>query len=311
MKVLIGYDGSPYADAAIDDLQRAGLPSTGTQALVLSVADVWPSLPPVYRQALIPGPEEMSLAVAESAQHLAQQAQTEAKELATKARANVAGLFPGWTVEAETVADSPASAITERAQQWGADLIVIGSHGRGAISRLFFGSISHKVLRYAHCSVRVGRHVENRHPGALRVMLGMDTSEGAAAALSALAQRQWPQDTIVHIVTAVDVRLATAIPVLEAPLGEGGFVSTDEQGWIGDAQKQACEELRRAGLATTSVIRDGDPKHVLLAEAEAWHADLIVLGAKGISRIERFLLGSVSSAVASRAHCSVEVIRFE
>jgi nucleotide-binding universal stress UspA family protein len=50
---------------------------------------------------------------------------------------------------------------------------------------------------------------------------------------------------------------------------------------------------------------------VLLNEAEAWHADCVFLGAKGISRIERFLLGSVSSSVAARAHCSVEVIRFE
>lgn len=311
MKVLIGYDGSPFADTAIVDLQNAGLPPTGTQALVLSVADVWPSMPPVYRQALIPGPDEMSMTVTESARELAEAALAEATQLAERARANVAGMFPGWTVEALAVADSPASAITERAEQWGADLVAIGSHGRGALSRLFFGSISQKVLRYAHCSVRVGRHVENRKPGPPRILLGLDTSEGAAAALAAVAQRQWPRDTIVHIVTAIDVRLATAIPVLEAPLGEPGFVSTDEKGWIGDAQKQACEELRRAGLATTSVIRDGDPKHVLLAEAEAWHADLIVLGAKGISRIERFLLGSVSSAVAARAHCSVEVVRFE
>jgi nucleotide-binding universal stress UspA family protein len=321
MKILIGYDGSPFADAAIDDLQRAGLPAD-TAALVLSVADVWPSTPPVYREALVPGTGlEVSMAVADTAAARTKAAEAEAAELAGRARARVAGLFPGWSVEAESTADSPASALTERAERWGADLIVIGSHGRGALSRLFFGSISQKVLRYAHCSVRVGRRPPERPPGGLRVLLGLDTSEGAAAALGAVAARAWPAGTVVHLVTAVDVRLATvAIPVIESPIGgaesyAGGAVAVaaaaDEQAWLRDAQREAADELRRAGLEVTCAVRDGDAKHVLLAEAEARHVDLVVLGAKGISRIERFLLGSVSSAVAARAHCSVEVVRFE
>ena len=310
MKILIGYDGSTFADAAIDDLQRAGLPAD-TQALILSVADVWPGMPPMYRDALSPGSAELSFAVVDAARQMAQAAQEEAAAMVEKARGRVAALFPGWSIECETVADSPASALTERAEQWKADLIAIGSHGRGAMARLFFGSISQKVLRYAHCSVRVGRHLEKRREGPLRIMLGLDTSEGAAAALDAIAARAWPAETIAHIVTAVDIRLATAIPVLESPGGVPGYVSTDESGWLRNAQNTAAETLRRAGVVVTTALRDGDPKHVLLAEAEEWRADCVFLGAKGISRIERFLLGSVSSSIAARAHCSVEVIRFE
>jgi nucleotide-binding universal stress UspA family protein len=312
MKVLIGNDGSAFADAAIDDLGRAGLPDD-THALVLSVADVWPTMPPIYRDALTPGPTELSFAVADAAQQRVRAAEQEATELAKRAAARVKSLFPAWNVDAEAVSDSPASALTERAEHWGADLIVIGSHGRGALSRLFFGSISHKVLRYAHCSVRVGRQSEKREPGPPRIMLGLDTSEGAAAALDAVASRPWPRDTLVHLVTAVDVRLATAIPVLEAPVGvnEPVYVATDERGWLREAQHTAAETLRRSGLSVTTALQDGDPKHVLLSEAENWHADCLFLGAKGMSRIERFLLGSVSSSVAARAHCSVEVIRFE
>jgi nucleotide-binding universal stress UspA family protein len=310
MKILIGYDGSSFGDAAIDDLQQAGLPAD-TQALVLSVADVWPAMPPMYRDALTPGSAELSFAAVDSARKMAKAAEDEAVELARKARMRLTSLFPGWSVESEAVSDSPASALTERAEKWGADLIVIGSHGRGAVARLFFGSISQKVLRYAHCSVRIGRHLENRKPGALRILLGLDTSPGAAAALDAIAERTWPPDTVVHLVTAMDIRLATAIPVVEAPGGAPGYVSTDESGWVRNAQNTAAETLRRKGLTVNTVLRDGDPKHVLLEEAEAWRADCVFLGAKGISRIERFLLGSVSSSIASRAHCSVEVIRFE
>jgi nucleotide-binding universal stress UspA family protein len=254
---------------------------------------------------------EVSFASADAARQVAQAAQDEATANAARARDRLAGLFPTWRVEAEVVADSPASALTERAEQWGADLIAIGSHGRGAVSRLFFGSISQKVLRYAHCSVRVGRHLENRPAGPLRILLGLDTSEGAAAALSAVAGRAWPAGTCVHLVTAIDVRLATAIPVLEAPIGESTYISESEGDWIKDAQEHAADELRHAGLEVSTSLKDGDPKHVLLGEAEAWHADCIFVGAKGIGRIERFLLGSVSSSLAARAHCSVEVIRFD
>jgi nucleotide-binding universal stress UspA family protein len=310
MKVLIGYDGSSFADAAIDDLQRAGLPAD-TQARVLCVADVWPSMPPIYRDAIVPGPAELSFAVADAAQARIKTAEREAAALAERARDRVAALFPSWSVEAESVSDSPASALTERAEAWKADLVVIGSHGRGAVARLFFGSISQKVLRYAPCSVRVGRHVENRPPGPLRIMLGLDTSEGAAAALDAVAARAWPAGTQVHLVTAVDVRLATAIPVLEASAYDAAPVSTDEQGWLVEAQQHAAGTLRRAGLEVDATLKDGDAKHVLPHEADVWHADCLFVGAKGIGRIERFLLGSVSSSVAARAHCSVEVIRFE
>jgi nucleotide-binding universal stress UspA family protein len=310
MKILIGYDGSTFSDAAMDDLQHAGLPPD-TQALVLSVADVWPAMPPAYQDTMTPASPELSFVAVDSARKMAKAAEEESVELARKARLRLATLFPEWSIESETVSDSPASALTERAENWKADLIAIGSHGRGALARMFFGSISQKVLRYAHCSVRIGRHLENRKPGPLRILLGLDTSPGAAAALDAVAGRVWPADTVVRLVTAMDIRLATAIPVVDTPGGAPGYVSTDESGWVRNAQNTAAETLRRSGLSVNTVLCDGDPKHVLLHEAEEWRADCIFVGAKGISRIERFLLGSVSSSIAARAHCSVEVIRFE
>lgn len=310
MKLLIGYDGSPYADAAIDDLASAGLPENA-QATVLSVADVWPHLPPLYQESLSPGAVELSQTVGESARLMMQNEMNHARELALKAQQRVAAMFPGWKVEAEWVADSPANALIEKAESTKSDLIVIGSHGRGAIGRLVFGSISQKVIRYAHCSVRIGRKpIEQKTTDQLRVLIGMDTSPDAAAALGAVAGRSWPRHTIVHLVTAVDVRIATVIPVMEASMAEMADSRPDEQHWLAEAQKSSAEELRSVGLDVTTALRDGDPKHVILQEAQDWHADCIFVGAKGLSRIQRFLLGSVSSAVAARAHCTVEIVRF-
>ncbi|MBO0799053.1 MAG: universal stress protein, partial [Blastocatellia bacterium] len=50
-------------------------------------------------------------------------------------------------------------------------------------------------------------------------------------------------------------------------------------------------------------------KRLLVSEAESWGADCVFVGARGLGRAGRFLIGSVSSSVAARAHCSVEVVR--
>lgn len=73
--------------------------------------------------------------------------------------------------------------------------------------------------------------------------------------------------------------------------------------------EKSVQELRARELNVTSSILKGNPKHVLVEEAEKWGADCIFVGSTGLSRLERFLLGSVSAAVVARAHCSVEVIR--
>jgi nucleotide-binding universal stress UspA family protein len=70
-----------------------------------------------------------------------------------------------------------------------------------------------------------------------------------------------------------------------------------------------AEQVRATGLTVSSIIKPGDPKVVLLEEAAHWEADCLVVGARGLSHIERFLLGSVAAAVATRAPCSVELIR--
>ena len=80
--------------------------------------------------------------------------------------------------------------------------------------------------------------------------------------------------------------------------------------WMERLAEDSLRLLRDAGIATTLHIIAGNPKQVLIEEAEKWHADSIFVGANSFgSRLERFLLGSTSSAVATRAHCSVEVVR--
>jgi nucleotide-binding universal stress UspA family protein len=80
--------------------------------------------------------------------------------------------------------------------------------------------------------------------------------------------------------------------------------------WAAKIAKGAARYFEKTDLKVTSVLREGDPKQELPKAAEEWRADCIFVGSVGFnSRFERFVLGSVSAAVAARAHCSVEVVR--
>ncbi|MFI5379010.1 MAG: universal stress protein [Tepidisphaerales bacterium] len=298
MKLLIAYDGSECADAAIDDLGRAGLPPE-TDALVVSVADVSAHLAAPGDSGLEPlGIVQPELA-AITAQNLVAQAIAEACSTAERAAGRVRGLFPKWNVHTETSAGSPAGEIIQKAEQWKAGLLVVGSHGRSALGRLLFGSVSTKIVAYAPCSVRVVRRAHGAASGPVKIVLGLDGSADATAALRAIEARIWPGGSEVKVVVSVDVRMATSPPAS----------GQDPQMWAQKTADDAVEQLHAAGLAATPVLHRGDPKQVLAQEAEKWGADCIFVGAKGMTRLERFLLGSVSSSVASRAHCSVEVCR--
>jgi len=305
MKILIAYDGSDCANAALEDLPRAGLPRVA-EVLIMSVADVF--LPPSSSPAP-PLPAEVPMAV-QRAWAQAADAVDAARALAQHARTPLLTAFPTWDVRTEACADSPAWAVVKKADTWHPDLIVVGSHGRSAMSRLLLGSVSQKILIEAPCSVRVGRSHHPPNAAPVRLLIGVDGSPDAAAAVRAVAAREWPIGSAVRLVTALDARMSTALAFRRLPgQTETERRDTDESAWMSETLDAMAAPLHERGLEVSSTITAGDPKHVLLDEAERWGADSLFVGARGLSRIERFLLGSVSAAVAAQAHCSVEVVR--
>jgi nucleotide-binding universal stress UspA family protein len=73
--------------------------------------------------------------------------------------------------------------------------------------------------------------------------------------------------------------------------------------------KDAAEEVERAGVKADTFAREGDAADAILDVAEETHADLIVVGNKGMTGTKRFLLGSVPNKVSHHAPCSVLIIR--
>jgi nucleotide-binding universal stress UspA family protein len=141
-------------------------------------------------------------------------------------------------------------------------------------------------------------------------MLGWDGSTDADLAVRAVAARSWPESTQLRIVTVLDARLSIQLAVSGMAAGPAQDAIHEEHSEISRRADKVAEELRARGLRVGEpVIRPGYPKSILLEEADKWQAHCIFVGAKGLSRIERVLLGSVSAAVAARAACSVEVVR--
>jgi nucleotide-binding universal stress UspA family protein len=183
MKVLFAYDGSSYADAALDDLRRAGLPRD-VEALVVTVGDGLMTPPSRHETYTLALTSQKARSVLALAREQASQALEEARVFATKASSRVRSYFPGWEVRAEALVGTPSWELIQKADQSGADLIIVGSQGRSALGRLFLGSVSKKVATEARCSVRVVRGgVEKGDAAAPRIIVGVDGSPEAERAV--------------------------------------------------------------------------------------------------------------------------------
>ncbi len=312
MKILIAYDGSSCADAALDDLRRVGLPRSGVEAMVISIAEVWlPPPPPSSHEVVEAARESQSPAELQKKYAKALREEEEARAFSLRTEQRLQKNFPEWEIFAEATTGSPAWEIILKADQWKPDLIIVGSQGRSALGRLVLGSVSQKVLTEAHCSVRVARGRVEVEESPVRIIIGLDGSPGSESAVKTVASRQWPLKSEVRVVIVEDPLVPTLLGSLIPSVAR--WVEESNEGeveWMQKLAERATQQLRAADLDVSSVVLTGDPKRVLVEEAEKWGADSIFVGSTGFSnRFERFMLGSVSAAVAARAHCSVEVVR--
>lgn len=308
MKILIAYDGSEPADAALEDLRRAGF-DTEAEALVMTVADVFVP-PPIDETVDNTFPMYVPDGV-RRAHERAQEKLEEARDLAKRVSEQIKSLFPAWSISSEAEADSPAWALIRKADQWKPDLIVMGARGHSVFGgRLILGSISQRVLYEARCSVRIARAADKNPEDPVRVLIGVDSSVDSNAAVDEVCHRHWPKGTEVGLLAVVD----TVMPFSSSPSEPSAMKwieVADESNWnqVREIFAPAVDKIRRTGLHAEVLIRRGNPADEILEEANTWGADCIFVGAKGTRGIDRLLLGSVSSAVSSRAHCSVEVVR--
>jgi nucleotide-binding universal stress UspA family protein len=206
----------------------------------------------------------------------------------------------GTPAEVMVTRGDPRQLIPFFARKWSSDLIFVRAHVRKDLEHWMLGSVARAVVTTAPCTVQIVRDLAEDRARTLyrgrRVLLATDGSETSAAAARAIAGRPWPEGSEFKIVS-VDEPWAL----------KSSSVRNDEQAQ--EAVSNAGKILASAGLKATGAVLSGNPKEVLLEEAQKLDADLIVVGSHGRRGFKRFLLGSVSEAVAMNAHCSVVVVR--
>jgi nucleotide-binding universal stress UspA family protein len=153
MKVILAIDGSPHSHAAVVEFAAQPWPS-GTEVQILTV--IHPSIPLFM---------EPTLVVAAAHVEQAQELRHEAPALVAAASRLIRDAAPDVIVTTKVMEGVPKDAIVQEANDWAADLIVLGSHGHGRVRRLLLGSVASSVVANAPCSVQVVRakHLLDKH----------------------------------------------------------------------------------------------------------------------------------------------------
>ena len=287
MKVLVAVDNSEASRIAVAEVASRPWPKS-TAFEVLSVADTAPV-------AIAPDLEAGILKSADEAVRCA------AQRLSAVGIESASFVLTG---DAKTV-------VVDYANRAKVDLIVVGSHRESAVMQFFLGSVARAVVRHAHCSVEIVRSRTGQ--GAMKVLISTDGSECSEAAVSSVAARPWPEGSEFRVISVAELGTGWMGHPYPPYLSESAMQQVRAQ-----SMKQAEEAVMAAELilsnanlpeSGTVMVPASTLKELILTEARDWGADLIVVGSHGRRGASRFLLGSVSEAVAFHAGSSVEIIR--
>jgi len=306
MKILLAVDGSEYGFAAVEEAARRPWPE-GSVVRIVSVAEIpLPTTP--WAMPMPAGSYEEWERVFEE--------RSEANTAEAMARfGEIAG--SQTEVTAKTLKGDAKAAILDEAEHWGADLIIVGTHGYNALERFWLGSVSRAILSHAKCSVEIVRLREAQEASGkgIRILLAVDGSEFSDAAVEEVANRPWPRGSEVQVVSAVHLPFTPTPETWALPDSYYSNLEKTTREQSESATGRAIARLRESNagreipLTLTSATPIGHAEETIIETAKTWGADLVVLGSHGYRGFTRFLLGSVSQAVAAHAPCSVEIVR--
>jgi nucleotide-binding universal stress UspA family protein len=260
--ILVPLDGSPLAEEILPQLARLSLPPDAELILLRAC--------PLQ---VVPGMESAPLLRDERA---AEESQAYLHRVEHRLR------LGGRKVRSRIIDGDAATAILNAAEEEGAALIALSTHGRTGLARLVLGSTAEKVLRAARAPLFLSRSfAAPARPGPFRALVlpldGSPVSRGAVPALLAFAR-------------GVDARV-TLVHVLQEP--------APPPHWLvpGDPLGAVEKELRHALLPVETDVRTGDPAAEILNACRARNADLLVMSTHGRSGPVRWLFGSVTEKV--------------
>lgn len=147
MKIIIAVDGSEYSQKALEQLKK--LLSPGMEVLVVNALNSASivSMLPMSSEGVPQGSYADIVSIAKAA----------AKKIVNEASDQLLKEYPNVVVTTKVIEGAPKEVILEEAKKVDAELIVVGSHGRGAVGRFLLGSVSQALALHAPCSVMIVR----------------------------------------------------------------------------------------------------------------------------------------------------------
>ena len=307
IRILIAYDGSPAADAAVT---TAGGLFEGARGRVLTLFNQTMGYEQVRRYGF--GVDDTTLR--ENIEALAAEARESGLEVANQgvAAAEKAGL--ALEPAAMPSGISPWPPILSAADEIDADVIVCGSRGRGGVARSLLGSTSSSVLSHSTLPVLV----VPKTPADLNgpVLIAYDGSADARAAIAGAGRLVSGRRAVIVNVWSSPIRhTLTGRALGGAPMKELRAFVTDYDGMFAEAAESEVAEgvalAREAGFDVSGETLEsgGSAWHAIADAAERHGAALIVAGSRGRSRVASTLLGSVSAGLVHNAETPTLVIR--
>lgn len=282
-RIVVGIDFSPESDIALSQALAVAR-KTGAELLMLHAATV---------VELDADPETREL-------FARRQAEDHERLGALRERHSGAGAV----ISHALIDGAPARALVNAADDTGAALVVVGTHGRTGVRRFLLGSVAEKVVRRCHADVLVAR--PGAHRGFRRILVPTDFSRPSERALEialGLADDGAEID-VVHY-----WQLPAPISSHYIPMGVQGDAFGRISRELEDAaRKRGAEVVARHRTARVGIDLDiarGTPASSIVDRAGGY--DLIAIGRRGMSTLERWLVGSVTDKVVRHAPCSVLV----
>ncbi len=286
-RLIVPLDGSPLAEQALP--YARAIATERTEIILLEV---------------VPWAEEIRTVLGKliaTAAEVQEAYEASAREELEAARTQWLGDRQNVTIE--VAAGDPAEQILWAAERHAVDLIVMASHGRGALGRWTFGSVADRIARASTIPVMIIHPVNTAaQPGVQpRIQRIVLLTDGSALSLQAIPVAAMLARTLglpVHVLRAIDpAAFITRAPVPPAPLPSSAYETVFQQIALDAEQsvKQAAEQLQAMEVQVSSEVLEGPPAPTLIG---AMHpTDLVVLTSHGYSGLRRWLLGSMAEKI--------------
>jgi nucleotide-binding universal stress UspA family protein len=242
--------------------------------------------------------------------HVVASADKDADEIAASVRSRLGGT--GVAPDVRLVVGSPAEALMETADREGAELLVVGSRGRGSLRSAVLGSVSRELAARAPCPVVVVPSASRQ-----KRQVGVKTLTRAWCAELTARTKRWPRSRspagwrprlgsrLVLVHARQNLRAVAAYPGARSTTPP---VTGQEDSVQGLVDKVIEDAAQAAGVSSVGVVEPGPPAEVLETVADREDARLIVIAARGVGSLRAALLGSVAADLPAEASRPVVVV---